>query len=71
MTADRLSYLLWDYLLRGCGKIDGKHMVPARDRVKALLVGVISTCFLSAFINAKLQQPLVPAYKKKCFYFAR
>lgn len=36
-TVDRLSYLLWDYLLRGCGKIDGKHVVPAGDRVKATL----------------------------------
>lgn len=69
MTVDRLSYLLWDYLLRGCGKIDGKHMVPARDRVKAPLVGAISTCFLSSFINAKLQEPLVRICHQKLLLF--
>lgn len=62
LMLNRRSYLFWDYLLRWLCEIDGKHMVPARDRVGLPLEDLQSSTILC--LNAFTQKPTLKKKRK-------
>lgn len=62
LMLNRRSYLFWDYLLRWLCEIDGKHMVPARDRVGLPLEDLQSSTILC--LNAFTQKPTLKKKEK-------